>query len=114
MHTEIIEEVGKTTKPEKNHIGNAKLSTSKKAVKVNIFKTNKFYVISLAEITENSIGKVYEYVEGEPEIVGEIITSTNSKFYEIKIDENIYFLKQTYVQLFKNGSGLILPLYEEK
>ena len=115
MKTKIIDEDVKnqSAKVDKIHLGNAKLSESKKAIKIQIFDPEQFYVIPIAEITKNVVGKVYEYVSGEPEIVGEIFLQKEKKFYELHIKENIYYLKSTYVQLFISGSNLVLSIQEE-
>lgn len=100
---------------EKIHLGNVKLSESKKAVKVHIFNGEKKYVIPLKELSENTtVGRVYEYLNGKPEIVGEIFKETKqSSFYTLNIGDNIFNIKNNYVKLLLNNTNLTLPIYDE-
>jgi hypothetical protein len=112
MKTTLISD--EPVKSDKKHLGNVKLSEAGKAIKIHVFETEKFLVIPLAEISKRELGRIYEYIEGEPEIVGEIIPPENGKKnYKLVINENIYFLKETYVQLLLKGSKLTLMLMEE-
>jgi hypothetical protein len=113
--SEVENSISKDEKPDKKHIGNLKLSESKKAVKGHIFTLELFFVISLAEIAGNKVGKIYQYVEGRPEIIGEILPPTkNTKpLYQLKIDNDFYYIKEQYIKLFQNGSNLTLGIFEE-
>jgi hypothetical protein len=99
---------------DKKHLANVKLSESKKAVKLHIFETDKFYVIPLMEL-KKSAGKVFEYVEGEPVIIGEIVPPKKGvpQFWVLKVKANIYYLKDTYVQLLLNETNLTLSIFQE-
>jgi hypothetical protein len=103
------------SKGEKKHIGNLKLSESKKAIKGHIFATELFFVISLSEIQGNKVGKIYQYISGQPEIIGEILppTNKNKPMYQVNIDHEIYYIKPSYIQMFQNGSNLTLGIFEE-
>lgn len=99
---------------EKKHIGNIKLSDSKKAIKLHIFETNKFYVIPIPEF-KNKVGKIFEYTDGISEVVGEFsMPKKNEKFWQIKIGNTIiYSIRDTYIQLMLNMSDLCLKVYDE-
>ena len=100
---------------EKSHIGNIKLSQSKKAIKLHIFNPEKFYVIPIQELSCKT-GKVYEFIEGESEIVGEICSPEKGKkqFWKVIIKNSlILYIKDTYIQMLKNESLLSLPINEE-
>jgi hypothetical protein len=100
----------------KKHIANLKLSEGKKALKIHFFMGDKFCIIPLHEF-KKPIGKVFEYIENIPEIVGEILPpqkgSGKIKLWRISIKTNMYYIKDTYIQLLLNESNLTLPIYEE-
>lgn len=102
-------------KSEKLHIGNAKLSETKKAVRIHIFEGDQLFVIPLQEISlKKEIGRVYEYQGIQSEICGEIFKrDNNSEFYTMRIKESEYFIKTTYINLFLNNTNLTLPIYQE-
>jgi len=103
-----------TPKKEIVHLGNIKLSDSKKAIKLHIFEGDKFYVIPLQELL-NPVGKVFHYIDGLSEVCGEItqLKRKNKPFYQVKIFTNLYYIKSTYIELLKNGSELTLGFFEE-
>jgi hypothetical protein len=100
---------------EKKHIGNIKLSYSKKAIKIHIFTPENFYVIPLMEL-EHNVGKIYQFKEGISEIVGEIIPPEKGKkqLWSVHIkNTQIIYIKDNYIKMLKNNSGLSLPIQEE-
>lgn len=98
---------------EKQHLGNLKLSESKKAIKIHLFKPERFLVIPINELShKNTVGRVLTYIDGEAEIVGEIYPQANSKYHVLKIDEDEFFIKSTYIELLLKGSELVLVIQE--
>lgn len=99
---------------EKKHIGNAKLSEAKKAIKIHFFENNKFFVIPLKEIENRTVGRVYEYSDGIPEVAGEILPpKKNSNLWTIIIKSQFYYLKDNYVVMLQNNTNLTLGIWEE-
>ena len=118
MKTTLSEVENSTKKPEKTeklHIGNLKLSESKKAIKGHIFSLGLFFVISLSEIQDNKVGKIYQYVNGNPEIIGEILPHTKGgkPCFRAIINDVSYFIKKQYIKMFQNGTQLTLAIYQE-
>ena len=103
------------TNPEKVHLGNAKLSDSKKAIKIHIFEGDKFFVIPRKEISDScAVGRVYEYQDMKPEICGEIFKpEKTSDFYTMRIQGVLYHIKTTYINLLLNDTNLVLPIHQE-
>lgn len=102
------------TQKDKRHLGNIKLSESKKAINIHIFETDKFYVIPLMELRKNA-GKIFEYVDGKANLIGEIIPPKKnlSQFWILKIKSRLYYFKDSYVQLLLNETELTLSISEE-
>jgi len=105
---------------EKKHIGNMKLSESKKAIKLHLFISgnNKYYVLPLGElqtvIENQKSGRFFEYIENIPEIVGELLPLKNKsdKYYQANIKTDIVYIKTTYINLLLKGSDLTLMIHE--
>jgi hypothetical protein len=100
---------------EKEHIGNIKLSASKKAIKLHLFNPEHFYVIPLQDLSQK-VGKVFEYIEGIPEVIGEISQPEKGKkqLWKVIIKNNRFiYIKDSYIQMMKNESELSLPIHEE-
>jgi len=113
MENDVILSDSKNTKNEKKHIGNLKLSATKRAIKIEIFNPQKYYVIPLKEL-DNKVGKVFEYIDSYPEVVGEIHqVNKNTNLRDLFIKANIYHIKNTYLEILKNGSELVLQIFEE-
>lgn len=105
---------------EKKHIGNMKLSESKKAIKLHLFigGNNKYYVLPLGElqtvIKNQKSGRFFEYIDNIPEIVGELLPLKNKsdKYYQANIKTDIAYIKTTYIDLLLKGSDLTLMIHE--
>jgi len=98
---------------EKTHLGNVKLSESKSAVKLHIFKYDRFYVIPIQEFFK-PFGKIFEYIEGHPELIGEVSPSKDKKhLWSFRIKTDIFYLKDSYVQMLLNETNLTLMIFEE-
>ena len=99
---------------EKKHIANLKLSTSKLSIKLHHFETDKFYIIPLEQLNQPS-GKIFEYVDNLPELVGEIQPPQKGKnqLWKLLIKTNYYYVKDTYINMLKNECSLTLPVYDE-
>jgi hypothetical protein len=105
---------------EKEHIGNVKLSESKKAIKIHIFSPEQFFVIPISEITKElnhpkpKIAKVFQYVNGEADVVGELYPPVNEKkYYSLTVESETYKIRTNYIQLLLNNSNLTLNVYKE-
>jgi len=103
-----------TLKISKNHIGNLKLSTSKLSIKFHLFESDKFYIIPLEQLTQPS-GKIFEYIDNIPELVGEIQKPIKGKkqLWKMLIHTHYFYVKDTYVNMLMNECSLTLPVYEE-
>ena len=103
-----------TLKISKDHIANLKLSTSKLSIKFHFFKEDKFYIIPLEQLNQPS-GKIFEYVDNLPELVGEIQPPQKGKkqLWKLLIKTNYYYVKDTYINMLRNECSLTLPVYDE-
>jgi hypothetical protein len=102
------------TTSDKKHLGNARLSYSGQSIKIHIFTPEAFYVIPLREIHLKKVGRISEYKDGNPEIVGECIAPKKGGFlWSLKIKTSIFYFRDTYMQLLLGNTSLSLGIYEE-
>jgi len=103
-----------TLKISKDHIANLKLSTSKLSIKFHFFKEDKFYIIPLEQLNQPS-GKIFEYIDNIPELIGEIQPPQKGtkQLWKLLIKTNYYYVKDTYINMLRNECSLTLPVYDE-
>jgi hypothetical protein len=105
-------------KYDKKHVGNIRLSNSKKAISVHIFNPERFYSVPVSVIG-NKVGKVTQFVNQEAQIAGEIIPpnfrnlNSNKNFWLLKINNEMFHIKKEYIDILVNNSNLVLGIYEE-
>jgi hypothetical protein len=101
------------TTEDKKHLGNVKLSSTRKSINIHIFQANKFYTLPLNEVSEKA-GKIFQFISGQPEVIGEISPmKKGEQFRTLKIKTDFYYLKKDYLAMLTNGSNLTLAIYEE-